>query len=95
MKITVTRTGGIAGLSRTWVVTVDDGSDRDSWDELYRSVPWDERPRTPPQPDRYVYRIQWSHRRAVVPEQSLTGAWLEIVNRVREASAPPHQPPTP
>ena len=84
MKITVTRTGGFAGLTATWTVLVDDQPDPESWRELVQSLPWQDRPRLAPQPDRYVYRIQCSHRRATLPEQALEGPWRELVDRVRE-----------
>ena len=85
MKVSVTRSGGMAGLRRTWVVVVDDLPDSDSWRTLLGSIPWDARPRSAPQPDRYVYEIRYSHRHVVVPEQQLTGPWRELVDRVRDA----------
>jgi len=84
MKITVTRTGGFAGLTSTWSIVVDEQPDSDSWRDLVESLPWNDRPRSAPQPDRYLYRIQCSRRRVTVPEQALEGPWRELVDRVRD-----------
>jgi hypothetical protein len=83
MKVSVTRSGGIAGLSRTWAVATDEQPDREAWEALLASLPWDERASSAPQPDRYVYVIQYSRRRVTLPEQSLTGPWRELVDRVK------------
>jgi len=87
MKISVTRSGGIAGLSRTWTITVDDQPDRDDWMSLVATLPWNDRPRSAPQPDRYVYLIRCSRRRISLPEQRLDGPWRELVERVRERAS--------
>ena len=85
MKITITRSGGFAGLSRTWSILVDKQPDSDEWLSLVERLPWSSRPRaTSPQPDRYSYRIQCSRRRVTLPEQSLDGPWRELVNRVQD-----------
>lgn len=86
MKVTVIRSGGFAGLRRTWVVDVEDQDDRDAWLGLIAELPWDDRRRVAPQPDRFVYVIRVSRRRITLPEQQLDGPWRELVNRVREAA---------
>jgi hypothetical protein len=86
VKITVVRSGGIAGLSSSWEVTVDDRDDRDSWIELIEQLPWGEHERSAPAPDRYSYRIRCSHRQVTLPEQDLTGGWRELVDRVQQAA---------
>jgi hypothetical protein len=85
MKVTVTRSGGIAGLRRTWAVVTDEQPDSAAWQELIRRLPWDDRPRSAPQPDRYVYEIRCPPRRVTLPEQQLTGPWRELVDRVTGA----------
>lgn len=87
MKVSVTRSGGFAGLSRTWAVTVDEQPDADAWNNLLDQLPWNERATTAPQPDRYVYEIRCSRRRVTLPEQQLTGPWRELVDRVRQAES--------
>ena len=88
MKVIVIRTGGMAGLRRTWEVAVDDQPDRESWAELLTRLPWEHRPKVPAQPDRYVYEIRCSRHRVVLPEQQVTGPWRELVDRVRNTEAP-------
>ena len=87
MKVSVTRSGGFAGLSRTWSVVVDEQPDRDDWISLVSSLPWSSRPRERPQPDRYVYVIRCSRRRITLPEQKLEGPWRELVDRVKSAAS--------
>ena len=86
MKITVVRSGGIAGLSRKWVVVVEEQEDRDSWLGLIEELPWGRFTLAQPQPDRYVYRIRVSRRQITLPEQQLAGPWRELVERVRKAA---------
>jgi hypothetical protein len=99
MKVTVTRSGGFAGLSTRWEVRVDEQPDEDSWLMLLRDLPWDAQRREPPQPDRYIYRIRCEPvpatkpepKEAVIPEQSLTGGWRELVDRVRHLDSEPER----
>jgi hypothetical protein len=86
MKVTVVRSGGIAGLTRNWEIVVDEQDDRDSWIELIESLPWRSTPRARPMPDEYNYRIICSRHRITLPEQQLTGSWRELVDRVRQAA---------
>ena len=86
MKIVVIRSGGILGTARRWEVTVDEQEDPQSWRMLVQALPWGRQPSTPPQPDRFVYRIQCATRRVTLPEQELVGGWRELVDRVRDAA---------
>jgi len=85
MNVSVTRSGGMAGLKRTWVVSVEEQPDPESWNELLSRVPWNDGPATAPQPDRYIYEIRFSRRTVILPEQQLTGPWRELVDRVRQS----------
>ena len=85
VTIVVVRSGGFAGLTRTWQVQVDDQPDRERWVELLRELDWDEHPHSP-RPDRFVYRIQVSRRRIILPEPQVTGPWRELVERVQHAA---------
>lgn len=92
MKVTVTRSGGFAGIPRRWQVFVEKEPDEEAWLVMLRTLPWDDVPQDAPQPDRYLYRIDWEpvgpaehdNREVVIPEQKLTGQWRELVDRVRE-----------
>jgi len=99
MIVTVQRSGGFAGLTRTWQVDVDAEPDTESWLVLLDLVPWSEAPAPtqPVQPDRFVWLISAGTtpaKKAKLPEQQVTGPWKELVERVREASdaerAQPH-----
>jgi 16S rRNA U516 pseudouridylate synthase RsuA-like enzyme len=86
MKITVIRSGGFAGLRRTWTMRVEDQQDRESWRKLVDGLPWNDRRPAPPQPDRYVYLIRVSRRRITLQEQQVDGPWRELVERVKAAA---------
>ena len=80
MKITVVRSGGFAGLTRSWVIIIDQRDE--AWTGLLDDLPWTQVTPTAPQPDRYVYRIRVSRRQVVLPEQQVSGAWRTLVDRV-------------
>jgi hypothetical protein len=81
MTVTIRRTGGIAGISRRWSVTVD--PEEPSWRELLGRLPWDERPAPQDGVDRYVYIVTCEPRTVEIPEHGLTGAWRDLLERVR------------
>lgn len=87
MKITVKRTGGVAGLTRTWQVLIDEQPDREDWLTLIDALPWWSRPPASRQTDRFIYVIRVSRRRITLAEQQLEGPWRELVQRVREVAA--------
>ncbi|MET0715743.1 MAG: protealysin inhibitor emfourin [Mycetocola sp.] len=62
MKVTVTRSGGFAGLARRWQVFVESEPDEESWILLLRKLPWNDVAQEPAQPDRYLYRINYEPR---------------------------------
>ena len=80
MKITVVRSGGFAGLTRSWVIIIDQRDE--AWTGLLDDLPWRQVTPSAPQPDRYVYRIRVSRRQVVLPEQEVSGAWRTLVDRV-------------
>ncbi|MFB2582949.1 protealysin inhibitor emfourin [Herbiconiux sp. P15] len=41
LKITVARSGGVAGMAPTWTVTAEGEPDVDDWLDLVDSCPWD------------------------------------------------------
>ncbi|UOE44697.1 protealysin inhibitor emfourin [Agromyces larvae] len=93
MDVIVSRSGGLAGLRLVWEVAVDDRPDRDDWVLLIRRLPWQEVPPAPPEPDRFVYRIECAPHTATLAERQLTGPWRELVDRVQDATEPERRGP--
>ena len=101
IEITVARTGGIAGRTRTWSVTAR-GDGTAQWITLIEQCPWDAESDTPTRgADRFVWTVDAVEderaRSAEIDDGDLAGAWRELIDAVRdaddEAPAPP-QPPT-
>ncbi|MBF4619617.1 protealysin inhibitor emfourin [Clavibacter sp. VKM Ac-2542] len=87
MEIAVSRTGGVAGMTRTWSVRVDDGQDGAAdWSALVDACPWDEPAVPTPGADRFVYLVRAGDREARLGEAAVDGAWRRLVDRVRDAS---------
>jgi hypothetical protein len=87
VRITVSRSGGVTGVTRRWVVDTE-GPDSSDWLVLVDACPWEEHLDDPPQPDRYVYVILTDAHEARLPEQRIAGPWRELVDRVRSAGRP-------
>ncbi|SDZ13505.1 protealysin inhibitor emfourin [Herbiconiux ginsengi] len=95
LRITVARSGGIAGIGPTWTVTASEESDVDSWLSLVESCPWDPPDALDTAPigggvDRFVYTIRVllptdEERDARVAEQS-AGPWRTLIDRVKNAA---------
>jgi hypothetical protein len=86
VSVTVARSGGFAGLTRTWSATAT-GDDRDEWMPLIDACPW-RAPSTPsPARDQFVWtiavRAPRRRRTAVVPEHDLVAPWRALIDRVR------------
>jgi hypothetical protein len=94
MIITVTRSGGFAGLSRVWSVRIEEQPDEEQWRELIDRLPWDRNTASPDEPDRYIYRVRCARNETVIPERKLSGPWRELVDRVQGvgSSQPLHDP---
>lgn len=80
----MSRTGGVAGMTRTWSVRVDDGAD--GWHDLVDACPWDEPVVPAPGADRFVYLVRAGDREARLGEAAVDGPWRRLVDRVRDAS---------
>jgi hypothetical protein len=90
MKITIQRSGGMAGMTRSWTVQAAP-EEKDRWQPLVEACPWDtvqEAGRDLPDgpPDRFTYSIRAGNRRATLPERELTGPWRDLVDRARVAA---------
>jgi hypothetical protein len=87
VEVAVSRTGGIAGMTRTWSVRVDEGAPPG---QVVRSVvdacPWDEPAVPTTGADRFVYLVRADERQARLGEAAVVGPWRRLVDRVRDAS---------
>jgi hypothetical protein len=86
MRVEVSRSGGLAGLNRTWAVQVEElPPDSQASDELCRLIddcPWDQPAKPVTGADRYVYQVSAGDLSATVPEPQLQGPWRRLVDRV-------------
>lgn len=87
MRVEVSRSGGFAGLRRTWVVQVEETPDPQAFLLLIEACPWDEPEPESSGADRFVYQVQAGERSATLPEPAVQGPWLELVDQVRHFSA--------
>ncbi|MBF4561748.1 hypothetical protein ITJ43_06305 [Microbacterium sp. VKM Ac-2870] len=97
MRVTVARSGGIAGLTRRWCVTAPP-REREMWIELVDSCPWEAVDAlaagvsaAPDGADRFTWTIEAdlagrSHR-AVVAESRAHGPWRALIDAVRATDA--------
>lgn len=107
VAVTVTRSGGIAGLRREWTARPEK-DDVPRWIALIEGCPWDaaggedevgddDGPRGPGQPggDRFEWRIRAScgpdTRDVRLPDRHLQGPWRTLVDEVRDAAPPQHR----
>ncbi|WP_426003241.1 protealysin inhibitor emfourin [Paenarthrobacter sp. NyZ202] len=90
MKITVQRSGGIAAMTRVWIVEAVSAQDKERWLPMVEACPWDEASHRSPagnQPDRFMYSIRAGQRRATLPEREVTGPWQELVDCAKAEGA--------
>jgi hypothetical protein len=92
LVVAVTRTGGLAGLTRSWTAEPRE-EEASAWIALISRCPWDDPAGGADR--RGADRFQWSIRArcapdedhtADVPDGALTGAWRDLVDAVREWS---------
>ncbi|MET0932726.1 MAG: protealysin inhibitor emfourin [Mycetocola sp.] len=88
MKVTVTRSGGFAGIARRWQVFVESEPDEESWILLLRQLPWDDVPQEPAQPDRYLYRINCEPRQTAQDDAEPSNRRENVIGQPREAVIP-------
>lgn len=81
MRITVTRSGGVAAIRRQAVIDTEERSDADAWHALVRQADLANAPPHRPAPDRFVYTIRVEDDEVTISEQDLAGALLELVDR--------------
>jgi hypothetical protein len=88
MRIVVTRTGGFAGMTSTWDIEVEQQPDSREWEILIDTIPWQQPPPAPAEPDRYQYRIRCDPHDVTLAERQVTGPWKELVDRVKDTERP-------
>lgn len=84
-RIVVSRSGGFAGLTRTWSVEVSPSEAEERWLPLLEQA-------EPPavedvERDRYVYHIAVGYREVTVAESAVQGPWKDLLEWVKEASS--------
>jgi hypothetical protein len=98
VEVDVTRSGGIAGMTRRWRAEPADDEvsqwvaliDRCPWNDVSARASGDGRG---PVADGFVWRIsaRWTEddrREAELPDDAVTGAWRDLVDAVRAWSSP-------
>ena len=102
VAVTVTRTGGFAGLRRTWHAQADT-AEAPQWIALIDGCPWDAaaptRPILPTGADRFVWHVDArcgdAERAAALADPEVQGPWRELIDAVRSAApTPPERPRT-
>jgi hypothetical protein len=91
LLITVVRSGGIAGASRTWTVAPP-AEESTHWAVLIERCPWGDASGTQPGADRFIWRIRVQlhddQHEQVVADANLSGPWRDLVDAVRAADSP-------
>jgi hypothetical protein len=80
ITVTITRTGGFAGISRQWTVQLD----AEEWRSLLASGAPSASSGPDHSADRFVYRIRGGRRSLVIPDSRLDGRWRALVERARD-----------
>ena len=94
VTVTVTRSGGIAGLRRTWRAEPASG-EAPQWIALIDECPWEAVdamvPRAGRGADRYVWRVDarlgGAERVAALADPDVRGPWRELIDAVRAAAS--------
>jgi hypothetical protein len=100
IAVTVTRTGGFAGLRRTWHAEPDT-SQTSHWIALIDQCPWDAAdPAKAPPPvgaDRFVWHVDArcgdAAREAALADPDVRGPWRDLIDAVRSAGKGGGRPP--
>jgi hypothetical protein len=84
VEISVTRSGGFAGLTRRASVDTDRLPDAEHWQAVLGRIGLAGLPASRPRPDRFVYTIEIDGQVARIGEADMTGALRELVDMVME-----------
>lgn len=80
MRLTVVRSGGLAGMRRTWSAQLSSEEAEQQWLPLFRHPPGEA---ADAGADRFTYEISVGPAAVTIPEARLTGPWRELVERAR------------
>lgn len=84
-RIEVSRSGGFAGMTRTWSVEVSPAEAEERWLPLLEQA--DPSQTQGAERDRYVYHIAIGYHQVTVAESAVQGPWKDLVERVKDASS--------
>lgn len=92
MAVTVSRSGGIGGMTRRWAVQSQSAEDAAQWRDLVEACPWDQCGDAPSGgADRFVWSVRATlpdaARHAELTEDEASGPWRALIDAVREAAA--------
>lgn len=87
IRIVVSRSGGFAGITRTWAVEVTEAEAEQRWLPLLEGV--EDTNDDDDGRDRYVYHITVGYREVTLAERTVHGPWQELLDRVRETDNGP------
>ncbi|WP_298254299.1 protealysin inhibitor emfourin [uncultured Arthrobacter sp.] len=93
MRIEITRSGGVGGLTRRWSVDVSTTEAEQRW------LPLAEAEAAAPDPpddqrDRFTYVITIGYTEVSLPESRLEEPWRELIDRARADPTAPHPAPS-
>ncbi|MHA7261683.1 protealysin inhibitor emfourin [Arthrobacter sp. TMN-37] len=90
MRIEISRSGGFAGLTRTWTLEVSPDEAEERWLPLAHQAAAapgaDPSGRERDQRDRYVYHIVIGYQEVTLPESRLDEPWKELIDRARRGT---------
>ena len=79
MKLVVVRSGGFAGMQRTWSTQVSSEEAQQRWLPLLQDPP----EAADGEADRFMYEISVGPAAVTIPERQVKGRWRELVERAR------------
>lgn len=86
LEVTVTRTGGFAGLTRRWRAAPGT-AELPRFEALIQQCPWEAPARETAGADRYVWliwaRLPAEEREAQLPDSAVEGPWRELIAEVQ------------
>ncbi|NUS43138.1 MAG: hypothetical protein HOQ24_05550 [Mycobacteriaceae bacterium] len=91
VRVTVARSGGVAGMSRTWTLDSADAPDPERFAALVAACPWHAAGTAAAfeaDPDRFAYRITVDGHVVDVTEAEVGGPWRDLLDYLRRHHGP-------